>query len=241
MDTPVELVALVGLGVVAGALTTVSGMGGGLLVVFALSWLLGPKAALAVSAAALLCGNLHRAVLYRGAAPRAVLRPVLAGLVPGALVGALVTGGLPDAALRALMVAVALVAVIRHFTFAGWRVPRAWLVPAGLGVGAVAATAGGAGVLLGPVLLSAGLAGDRYLAAVAVSSVALHGVRVIGYASVGLLGVAQLPTVAVLAAAILAGNLAGRRLRTWIPDRVATSIETATPLVCAALAAAGLG
>jgi hypothetical protein len=120
MTLPIELVAILALGVVAGALTTVSGMGGGLLIVFVLSWVLGPKPALAVSAAALLCGNLHRAVLFRGAAPRRELAPLLWGLIPGALLGALVTRGLPDLVLRGLMVAVAVLAVVRHLAFARW-------------------------------------------------------------------------------------------------------------------------
>ncbi len=240
MELPPDLFAMVVLGLAAGVLTTVSGMGGGLLIVFVLSWMLGPKPGLAVSAAALLCGNLHRAVLYRHAAPRSVLTPLLLGLVPGALVGAVLTGGLPDAVLRWLMIAVALLAVARALAFADWQVPRRWLVPSGAAVGAVAATAGGAGVLLGPVLLSSGLAGEGYLAATAVASVALHGIRVVGYSAVGLFTAAWLPHVAVLAVAILAGNLLGHRLRGHIPPRVSSLIEIATPLVCAIVAAVGM-
>ena len=67
------LVGIVVLGLLAGVLTTVSGMGGGLLVVFVLSWALGPKAALVVSTAALLVGNVHRAWLYRASVDGAVV------------------------------------------------------------------------------------------------------------------------------------------------------------------------
>ena len=48
------------LGVLAGALTTVAGLGGGMLLIYALAALGDPHVALAATAPALLVGNLHR-------------------------------------------------------------------------------------------------------------------------------------------------------------------------------------
>src|SRR5688500_17574585 len=96
MDIALALAWITMLGLAAGALTTVSGMGGGLLVVFVLSLVIGPKAALVVSAAALLVGNVHRGWLYRADVDRDVVRRMLIGLVPGTLLGAWLAAGLPD-------------------------------------------------------------------------------------------------------------------------------------------------
>lgn len=235
-----ELIGIAVLGLVAGVLTTVSGMGGGLVVVFVLSWTMGPKAALVVSAAALLIGNVHRIWLYRTDIDRDVVRRLLIGLVPGTLLGALIAGGLPDNVLRIVMVAAAAVALARVLGGARWTLPRSSLTPVAAVVGLFAATAGGAAALLGPLLLSSGVSGRRYLAVVAVGATAMHSVRLAGYSSVGLWDGAYLPLIAALAAAILAGNLLGRRLRDRVPDKAGAALEVATPVVCAVLAAAGL-
>ncbi len=138
------LAGIVVLGLLAGVLTTVSGMGGGLLVVFVLSWALGPKAALVVSTAALLIGNVHRAWLYRANVDGAVVKLLLLGLVPGSLLGAVLAGGLPDGVIRIIMIAAAVAALARALGGARWSLPVAALPPAAAAVGLFAATAGGA-------------------------------------------------------------------------------------------------
>jgi uncharacterized membrane protein YfcA len=240
MDLFPDLGWIILLGLVAGALTTVSGMGGGLVVVLVLSLAIGPKAALVVSASALMVGNLHRVWLYRADIDGGIVRRLLLGLVPGTLLGAWLAAGLPDDALRVIMLVAAVVAVARAMTGARWTLPRSSLTPAGAAVGFLAATAGGAAVLLGPVMLASGLDGRRYLAVCGVGATAMHVVRVTGYASVGLWQSWFLPPVVALAAAILVGNLAGRRLRDVVPDRVGGALEVMTPVVCAALALAGV-
>jgi uncharacterized membrane protein YfcA len=240
-DAVIETLApMVVLGLVAGVLTTVSGMGGGLVVIFVLSWVIGPKAALVVSASALLIGNVHRGWLYRADVDGAVVRLLLLGLVPGSLVGSLLVAGLPDAAIRAVMVLAALAALVRVIAGARWTLPMSSLPPLAALVGLFAATAGGAAVLMGPMLLAAGLSGRRYLAVVAVGAVAMHTTRLAGYGLAGLWDAAYLPMIAVLAAAILAGNVLGKKARDVVPARAGAALEVATPVVCAILAAAGL-
>src|SRR5688572_1452872 len=62
---PMFVALVVLLGIAAGFLTTVAGMGGGLLLVTALAVVWGPHVALPVTSLALLVGNLHRLALYR--------------------------------------------------------------------------------------------------------------------------------------------------------------------------------
>ncbi len=239
-DLPL-LATLAALGLTAGALTTLSGMGGGLVLVFALSLVLGPRPALVVSAAALLVGNLHRVWLYRGDLDRAVARRLLFGLVPGTLLGAVLTAGLSDGAIRVIMLVAAAGALARAASGARWSLPAASVAPAGGAVGFLAATTGGAAALLGPLLLSTGLSGRRYLAVVGVGASAMHVVRVGGYGAVGMWHPSYLGLAAGVAVAILAGNLVGDRLRDVVPARVGGALEVVTPVVCAGLAVAGLG
>ncbi len=241
MDTVVGLTLIAMLGLAAGSLTTVSGMGGGLLVVFVLSLVMGPKAALVVSASALLVGNLHRMYLYWRHVDRAVVRRLLLGLIPGTLVGAWLAAGLPDDAIRIVMVVAALAALVRVLTGARWTLPPSSLTPAGAVVGFFAATAGGAAVMLGPLMLSNGISGRRYLAVTAVGATTMHTVRIAGYGATGLWHAHYLPLIAALAAAILAGNLLGRRLRDVVPEKAGNALEVLTPVVCAGLAVAGIG
>jgi uncharacterized membrane protein YfcA len=215
-------------------------MGGGLLIVFVLSWAVGPKAALVVSAPALMVGNLHRSWLYRADLDGAVVRRLLLGLVPGTLVGALLAGSMPDAAIRVVMIVAALSALARSMSGTRWVLPAGSLTAMAAAVGLFSATAGGAAALLGPLLLAAGLSGRRYLSVVAVGAVAMHVTRLAGYAAAGLWDSAYLPLIAALTVFILLGNLVGDKLRHAVPARAGAAIEVLTPVVCAALAAAGL-
>ena len=79
------------LGFLAGGLTTVAGMGGGVMLVLALSLVASPVEALAITSPALLIGNLHRVAVGRRAIDRAVARPFVLGALPGSLLGGLLS------------------------------------------------------------------------------------------------------------------------------------------------------
>jgi hypothetical protein len=72
MTFPYDLLTLVPLGLLAGVLTTVAGMGGGMMLVVVLSLVWDPRVALASTAPALLVGNAHRAYLYRAQVARQI-------------------------------------------------------------------------------------------------------------------------------------------------------------------------
>ena len=118
------LVAL--LGVFAGALTTVAGMGGGFVLVIALPLFLSPVEALTVSSAALLVGNAHRAWMYRLDIDWSEVRSVALGAVPLAVVGGLAATALPEWILRGAMAAMAGLAVARVVFRLSWSPSRRW-------------------------------------------------------------------------------------------------------------------
>lgn len=232
---------LVAVAVFAGALTTISGFGGGILLLLAVTAFTGAKAALAATAMALLVANLHRIWLYRKDVRAAVTVPLLLGLIPGSLGGALVASWIPDAVVHAVMLGVVALSLVRVWFGWEWRPGRRTLGASGFVVGVLAGSAGGAGFLVGPIVLAAGLIGRRYLGTVAVAAVAMHVGRIAGYGIGGLLTADIVRLAAVMAPALLIGNLIGNHLRDWIPDAWQRRIEVAAPVVCVALAIAGLG
>jgi len=234
------LLALAALGIFAGALTTLAGQGGGLFLLLVCSHLLGPHAALAVTAPALLFGNLHRAAVFRADVDRGVALRMVAGALPGAFAGGLVAGVAPPWLLQVMLVALSGLAIARALGWIRFGVPRAALAPAGLFVGGMTGTAGGAGVLLAPVLLSTGLTGRPFVGTIAVVAVAMHVGRVGAYASAGLFTWGLALSTAAVTLAIFAGNALGERVRARTSAKVTSRLEYGVLVVCVALSLAGV-
>jgi uncharacterized membrane protein YfcA len=232
---------LVAVAVLAGILTTISGFGGGLVLLLAVAAISGPKTALAATAIALLVANLHRIWLYRRDVGARVTVPLLLGVVPGSLAGAWFAASIPDTAVHVVMLGVVVLSVARSWRGWSWQPGPRMLTTSGIVIGVLAGSAGGAGFLLGPVVLAAGLEGRRYLGTIAVSAVAMHVARITGYGAGGLVTLEVLRIAAVLTPALLVGNLLGNHLRGHIPELWHRRIELGAPIVCVGLAFAGLG
>lgn len=240
MPLVIDVLMVLAVGLVAGALTTVAGFGGGLLVTLMLSLAWGPHAALATAAGALIVGNAHRFVQVRREVERARTLPMAIGAAIGAVGGGLVTARLPADSIRWMLAAVTLLAVVRAIGWLRFEVRRAVLVPGGAAVGFLTATTGGGGLLLAPLMLAAGLRDLQFLAAGTVVALAVHLARIGAYASSGMMGVEHLALSLVLAAGLVGGNMTGWRVRARIPARVREG-STWFVLICGlALAMAGL-
>lgn len=229
------------LGLAAGVLTTVAGQGGGLLLLLATSAILDPRAALAITAPALLLGNLHRAVSLWRQIDRSVALRLIGGAIPGALLGGLGAGYLPPAALRVVMIALTAAALAKALGWVRFTVAPRALTPAGFVVGATTGAAGGAGVLLAPVLLSLGLSGRAYVATSAAVAVSMHVGRVAGYVGLGLFSRQLVGWTVAVTLAIFVGNAVGGRAQAWLQPRARAVLEYGTLVVCVALSVAGLG
>lgn len=236
--------ALAALGLAAGVLTTLAGQGGGLFLLLASSAVVGPHAALALTAPALLVGNAHRAFMLRRSVDRGVAKRMIAGALPGALVGGMLAGAIPTGALRALLLALTLVVILKALGKLVFDVPRGALAPAGFVVGAMTGTAGGAGVLVAPILLATGLTGSAFVGTTSTIAVAMHAGRVVAYGATGLFARdLVLPTFAVAVSIALGNALAARVAygKRRLPARVTTSLEYVVLAVCAVLSVAGVG
>ena len=229
------------LGVGAGALTTVAGVGGGLVLLLALSLALDPVTALACTAPALVVGNVHRTLLVRRSIDRPIALRFVAGALPGSVLGAFVAGVVPPDVVRWLLVASTALSVVRAVGAPRWRVTARVMSPAGLTIGALTGSTGGAGMLAGPLLLAAGLSGDAYVGTAAACGTALQAGRMIGYGLAGLFTADRLALSLVLTVAIVAGNQLGRRGHDWFARWPAGLVEHAVLVVCVALALVGVG
>jgi uncharacterized membrane protein YfcA len=235
---------LVALGLGAGALTSLAGQGGGLFLLVACSALYGPHAALTMTAPALVIGNLHRAWMYRRSIDRPIAVRMTIGGLPGALAGGLLAGALPESVFGFVLVAVTVLAIAKAVGVLRFSVPRAALAPAGFGIGAMTGTAGGAGVLLAPVLLSSGLTGAAYVGTSSLVAVVTHLGRMAAYGTVGFFSGPEagstVGSAATLALAIFGGNAVVERMRSRISrhPKLVTGIEYVTLVACVALSVA---
>ena len=228
------------LGAIAGVITTVAGMGGGLVLTLGLSLVYGPLVALAITGPGLLIGNLHRGWLYRRHVERSTATRFVMGAVPGALIGGLLATGIPPGILQGALVALSLVASGKVLLGWRWRAPAAAITPAAALAGFVTATSGGGGLIAGPTLLSTGLTGRDYVGTGAVGAAGVHLARITGYTAGGVFDEHILLLGFTAAASILIGNLIGERLRRAIPTRIVPRLEIGVVILALGLALSGL-
>lgn len=234
------MIEVVLLGLLAGAITTVAGMGGGLVLTLGLALVHGPLIALAITGPGLLVGNLHRSWLYRTHVHRSTALRFVFGAAPMALLGGLVATAVPPALLQAGLLTLASLAAAKVLLGWRWTAPAGVVAPLGAAAGFVTATSGGGGLIAGPTLLATGLSGRDYVATGAVGAVGVHVGRMAGYGAGGVFEPWILALGLSAAIAIPLGNLLGEQLRRRIPVRFIPKLEIGVVLVALGLALTGL-
>ncbi len=162
-------------GWLAATISGAAGFGGALLLLPALTYVVGAKAAVPILTIAQLMGNLSRA----GFGWREIRwRPVAlfcAGAVPLSIIGARWFVALPGQTItRGIGVFLLLAVVWRHTKWGKRPVPETALAPAGAVVGLLSALAGSAGPLGAAVFLGLNLPRTAYVASEAVTACAMH-------------------------------------------------------------------
>jgi uncharacterized membrane protein YfcA len=215
--TILTILALLAAGLCAGALTTIAGLGGGILLIAGLSMVWAPAVVLAVTAPALFVGNASRvAFLRREVAWKMVGVFALTG-VPTALAASLLAAWAPTGVVK-LAIASLLVAFVAHEVLKPKRAAQAastspWLTPAaGAIAGTVSGLTGGAGFVATPLLERQGLTPTRVVATSSACMGLLHLTKGLGFSLGAVLTPALLPAAAVLAIGIMAGNAVGTRV-----------------------------
>jgi len=228
-------------GLLAGFITSVAGMGGGLVLLLVLGlWLGDPLQALVLTSPALLIGNLHRAWALRREAVAAVFLPVAAAAVPSSYLVATWVSDAPVELLRWALLGVALFAGVRGLGLLRWEPSRRWALPVGLAAGAIQSTAGGSGVVLAPYLMGRGLEGSAYVGTMACVAVALHLSRLAAFGASGLVDAAVVGVGLLTAVAIVGGNQVGLQVGRHLTPMTQRRVQVGALLGAAGLAVAGV-
>ncbi len=218
MLEPWQWAAALALALAAGTLSGISGFGAGLMMSAYLLPVLGARIAVPVLAVAMVPTNFGRIWAFRrGLSLRRAL-PVLAGVLPGSLFGATAFAAL-SGPMADLVVGVFLVVTVplrRALSGRAVMGHPAMLVAGGLVTGVLSGMTTGAGVLLIPLLLGAGLAGPALLATDAFVSGSMHVARCAGYAATGLLPL----DLVILGLALGAATVPGSRLAAVIVEKL---------------------
>lgn len=202
--------AALGLALAAGTLSGISGFGAGLMLSAYLLPVLGARIAVPVLAVAMVPTNFGRIWAFRQGLDLRRALPVLAGVLPGSLVGATAFAALSGPMADLVVGAFLVVTVPLRRALSGRAVMGhpLMLIGGGAVTGILSGMTTGAGVLLVPLLLGAGLAGPALLATDAFVSGSMHVVRCIGYGATGLLG----PDLIALGLALGVATIPGSRL-----------------------------
>lgn len=205
----------------------VSGFAGGLLLSVCLAPILGVKAVIPVVSVALIISNSSRLWLFRHAVNWRVYRAVMITALPAIIIGAYIYVYLP-VSIIAIMLGVFLILSIplrRYLKKHDFKVGLRGLTMVGGVFGLMAGTAIGAGLLLGPFLLGAGVVGEGLVGMIAAIGLTVNMTKILVFGSTALLDFKLFLSGVMVGIWTVPGAYTGR----WIVRR--TSIRLHTILV----------
>lgn len=221
------LLGLMGAGVMAGGLTTIAGLGGGILMIAALSVFWAPTTVIAMTAPALFVGNISRMALMR----REVDWPLFARFAltagPTALVASYVAIYVPVGILK-VGIALLLLAFVAQELFLRKAEARermqgpartAMAAAAGAVSGTVSGLTGGAGFIAAPFFQRMGLSPKELVATSAAGMALIHLFKGLGFSLNLSLTPALVPAALALTAGMLLGNSWGSRILDRLSER----------------------
>lgn len=206
-------------GWLAATVSGAAGFGGALLLLPAITYVVGAKAAIPVLTIAQLLGNLSRASFgFKEISWRPVLLFSI-GAVPVSILGARLFVSLPAHLItQGLGVFLLLVVALRHTRFGKRPISPPLLAPAGALVGFLSAVAGSAGPLGAAIFLSLGLTPTAYVASEAVTAVLMHLTKTVVYGRYSLISGQALLLGLTIGGAMVVGSWSGRKLIQRVPE-----------------------
>lgn len=221
---PVTIALVMAVCFTAAALSGLSGFGAGLIITAFITPIVGPKAVLPVLSVVMLITNLSRVVFFRGTLEWRVLALVVATAIPASVIGARVYTELHSTLIQVLLGLVLVVSIPTRRWLAGRRfvASATSLLVFGSLWGFLGSIVVGAGVLVIPMLLGAGLAGPALLATDAAIAVVVNIPKILAF---GQLEALDLP---LFVAALAMGScmVPGTWVAAWIVRRTAIRIHT---------------
>lgn len=214
---------------------SVSGYAGGLILAICIAPVIGVKAVVPVLAMSLLISHTSRAWAFRKGFQWPIYRDVMITGLPGIVIGAAVYSVLPTAWVAVVLGLFLLAAapLRRLMQRMDVQVGRKSLMAAGVPFGVLSGAAIGAGMILAPFFLAAGLAGEALLGTMSVVAFTVNVVKTSVFSGFSVLDA----NLAILGAAIGACAVPGNLLGRWIVRN--TPIRVHILLVEAVVAAGG--
>lgn len=173
----------------AGFVTTVAGLGGGILLLPVLIWALGTTGGVVVLSMSMLWGNILRFIMFREHTDWDVAKRLAWGAIPGAAIGASMLNRVPEGVLQK-WIAVYLLLYVAYELFGETlrRPSRLQDFPVvGFVTGVLSGMFGAAGPLSAPFLMNYGLTKERFIATNMLSALIINGVKSIVYSQGGTL------------------------------------------------------
>ncbi len=166
---PIVYLLIAGIAFGTAVFHSVGGFAGGLLLAICLAPILGVKETVPVTAAAMIVSNSARVWVFRRSVNWRAFLCLFAAAAPGIVAGAVVYVTLPVHYVALLLGGFLIVTVPlrRHLEARNFRIGLRGLAVAGLPFGLISGTTFGAGIMLAPFLLGAGLLGETLVATVA--------------------------------------------------------------------------
>ena len=208
---------------VAGTCSGMTGFGGGLLLPPVLAPIIGVQHVVPVLSFSMLMTNAHRLWLYRKHANLRLVGAVLVTLVPAVMIGATIYLALPAEVISIVLGSFLLLSIPVGRALARRKLQLGTLgvaVAGGL-FGVISGTTPGAGMLMVPVLLGAGLVGEAFLATDASISIAVNLTKAVMFNQLGSLPLALLAIGLVIGFGTIPGNYAAR----WILRRTSVRLH----------------
>ena len=201
-----------------------SGFAGALLLVIALAPVIGIKTAVPIVSVAVLISNITRLWLFRHELVMPVYLSIIVTALPGMVIGALLFVYLPVDVIALLFGVFMIISVPgrRLMKNRGVEVGRLGFAAVGPVYGVVSGVTMGAGLLLAPFFLGAGIVGGRIAAMTAALGIVLNITRTIVFGASPLLNLPLIGIGLILGLCTIPGAYAGR----WILRRTSARIHT---------------
>jgi uncharacterized membrane protein YfcA len=208
---------------VAGTCSGMTGFGGGLLLPPVLAPIIGVQHVVPVLSFSMLMTNAHRFWLYRKHADLKLIGAVLVMLVPAVVIGAMIYLALPADVISIVLGCFLLLSIPlgRVLARRKLRLGTPGVVIAGGLFGVVSGTTPGAGMLMVPVLLGAGLVGEAFLATDASISIVVNLTKAVMFNQLGSLPLALLAIGLIIGLSTIPGNYVAR----WILRRTSVRLH----------------
>jgi uncharacterized membrane protein YfcA len=207
--------ALVALAAVAGAFaSSLTGVGGGIVLAVALAPIVGVAAVVPVLSVAMALNHATRIHVFRRDVDLAVAGLILLGAAPGAVLGAYALTRFDERG-TALVLGLFLVAIVVLRRVLGerrFRLPAGVIAVLAAGYGVLAGMTIGGGILVLPLLAAAGLSGARLVATDALVGLVVHALKAVVFGAAASLTMENALAGVVIGALMLPGTLLARRV-----------------------------